>query len=257
MPKYDDLKYDAIKALESRGHDVREWNEFTRGYGYTGFHHSSTPSKANAECIYCKMEVQIDTSPPPNGIEIGGEAVALNCTAKHKNPDGLAITTYSHCYICGKPSKAKTVTLYGFHPICERNPLKIKPNKKSNFKALAKLPKFKGKTYPILPKFNKSFPILSHVYVIVKNGYLCFVMTDLEKVKHGIIEGVKGDCNICVPRDVFGDTIILLSNEGEDFSIAQDDETMSMIISTKNSKTTIKGIDKKEFPNIKEILNPL
>ncbi|MBT4332697.1 MAG: hypothetical protein HOD64_05405, partial [Candidatus Cloacimonetes bacterium] len=62
-------------------------------------------------------------------------------------------------------------------------------------------------------------------------------------------------CNICVPRDVFVDTIILLSNEGEDFTIAQDDETMSMIISTKNSKTTIKGIDKKEFPNIKEILD--
>jgi len=164
---------------------------------------------------------------------------------RNYDSDGLDFTTYSHCYICGKPSKAKTVTLNGFHPACERNPLKIKPNKKSNFKALAKLPKFKG----------KYLPVLSHIYVIVNNGFLCYVMTNREKVKHGIIEGVKGNCNICVPRDAFVDTIILLSNEGEDFIISQDDETMSMIISTANSKTTILGIDKNEFPNVKEILD--
>ena len=164
---------------------------------------------------------------------------------RNYDSDGPDFTTYNHCYICGKPSKAKTVNLNGFHPACARNKLKYKPDEGSKFKALAKLPKYKG----------NALPVLSHVYVIINNGYLCFVMTDLENVKHGVIEGVKGDCNICVPRNAFIDTIILLSNEGEDFTITQDDETMSMIISTSNSKTTIKGIDKEEFPNVQAILD--
>ena len=45
------------------------------------------PSKYNntkretqpAYCEYCGMEVFIDTKPAPNSIDIGGEAVALNC----------------------------------------------------------------------------------------------------------------------------------------------------------------------------------
>lgn len=30
-------------------------------------------------CAVCGMEVDIDTYPPPNGIDIAGPAVALNC----------------------------------------------------------------------------------------------------------------------------------------------------------------------------------
>ena len=30
-------------------------------------------------CIYCKKEVQVNTNPLPNQIDIGGEAVALEC----------------------------------------------------------------------------------------------------------------------------------------------------------------------------------
>ena len=51
--------------------------------------HDMTPFKANGNwrpysaqtsvCRKCGMEVAVDAYPAPNGIDIGGEAVALNC----------------------------------------------------------------------------------------------------------------------------------------------------------------------------------
>ena len=35
-----------------------------------------------AECSVCKAWVQVDTKPLPNGIDIGGPAVALGCPAR-------------------------------------------------------------------------------------------------------------------------------------------------------------------------------
>jgi len=52
-------------------------------FKYTG--HTS----AVAECVHCKMWVEVDTNPPANGIDIGGSAVALDCT-KRKDDDRWA-----------------------------------------------------------------------------------------------------------------------------------------------------------------------
>jgi hypothetical protein len=35
--------------------------------------------KASNECIDCGMAVFVDTNPPPNGIDVSGQAVALQC----------------------------------------------------------------------------------------------------------------------------------------------------------------------------------
>ena len=67
----EDLEASARQSAAWRGHDL------------TGFTYKLTPgrSQAWAKCgrLFCGMGVWIDTNPPPNGIDICGEAVALNC----------------------------------------------------------------------------------------------------------------------------------------------------------------------------------
>lgn len=48
-----------------RGHELRPW--IVDG------------TRAHTSCIECGMYVNVDTSPPPNGIDIGGSAVAMTC----------------------------------------------------------------------------------------------------------------------------------------------------------------------------------
>ena len=64
-----DLRMRAESACETRGHRLGKWD--TR--------HGESRSLANNECIGCGAWVQCNTRPQPNGIDIGGTAVALNC----------------------------------------------------------------------------------------------------------------------------------------------------------------------------------
>jgi hypothetical protein len=62
------LSRDARAACKWRGHDMRPFHPI--------------PYWANvrtSECRKCGMQVAIDADPAPNGIDIGGEAVALDC----------------------------------------------------------------------------------------------------------------------------------------------------------------------------------
>ena len=244
---YYELQEEAIKALESRGHKVIQWQETKNRYGggiYTG---SDTIIKAYSNCIYCNRQVIIDVYPAPNSIDISGEAVALYCVDATKNPDGIALTTYNACFICGKESTSKQVQRDGYHNKCLNGELVIKALPNNTFKALAKFPKYNS---------DKYYPILSHIRVIVYgNGSASFTMTNLEKITTCIIDGVYGDCDICVPRDSFIDIVTLLDNEGDNFTITQDNESMSMIIKSRDSKMVLKGIDSQDFPNVQEILN--
>lgn len=66
------LKASALRACKLRGHDMKkfktlQWDENTN------------PKNCISECKVCGMEVQCLTRPAPNGIDIGGEAVALGC----------------------------------------------------------------------------------------------------------------------------------------------------------------------------------
>jgi hypothetical protein len=63
---FTSLQQQAIAAAESRGH--RLWAFRRDGVG-TSFAH----------CAICRREVTVNIHPPPNGIAIGGEAVAVEC----------------------------------------------------------------------------------------------------------------------------------------------------------------------------------
>ena len=64
----EDLKYAAQNGAILRGHVLGEWIQHSRKHRI----HISN-------CVYCNMQVAINTNPLPNEIDIGGEAIALNC----------------------------------------------------------------------------------------------------------------------------------------------------------------------------------
>ena len=64
------LRTDAMESATWRGH-IMEWG---KPYKY-----KSGRTIQTAYCKLCKMWVQVDTKPDPNGIDIGGSAVAQNC----------------------------------------------------------------------------------------------------------------------------------------------------------------------------------
>lgn len=71
MKKLERLKKQAVAACENRGHDM---TRFRRDGYWT--------KCATASCRDCGMAVTVDAKPMANGIDIGGEAVALNCEVR-------------------------------------------------------------------------------------------------------------------------------------------------------------------------------
>jgi len=69
------LKNEALQACISRGHNMGVWDD-----------HISPSGKGTSfnTCVKCGKEVMVDTNPPPNGIDIGGEAVALSCKPEYE-----------------------------------------------------------------------------------------------------------------------------------------------------------------------------
>lgn len=63
--KLDKLITIAIQSAEYRKHRLNRW--------------VSVEYSAYARCVFCDMQVTVDANPPPNGIDISGQAVALNC----------------------------------------------------------------------------------------------------------------------------------------------------------------------------------
>lgn len=61
------LKREARSSASFRGHKLSRFQ--TSNHGQT----------AHAHCVWCQRSVFVDTNPAPNGIDIHGEAVALNC----------------------------------------------------------------------------------------------------------------------------------------------------------------------------------
>lgn len=60
----------AMSAAQNRGHDLGEWGPGSEW----------DPDASRADCRRCGMSVFVDVSPAPNGIDVSGEAVALDCT---------------------------------------------------------------------------------------------------------------------------------------------------------------------------------
>lgn len=65
MRKIERLKKEALESCKFRDHEMKRFINF----GHTAISH----------CKLCDRSVAVDTHPLSNGIDIGGEAVALNC----------------------------------------------------------------------------------------------------------------------------------------------------------------------------------
>jgi len=66
MRKIERLRREALESCIYRGHKMRP---FSRQYRHWW----------DSECKDCGMAASINDEPAPNDIDIGGEAVALNC----------------------------------------------------------------------------------------------------------------------------------------------------------------------------------
>ena len=67
----NDLKNEAEISCTLRGH-IMEWEKCF-------FHKWSNSNLQDATCKKCGLWVQICDNPQPNGIDIGGPAIAVNC----------------------------------------------------------------------------------------------------------------------------------------------------------------------------------
>lgn len=80
MRKIERLKKEALSACQWRGHIMPRFKCAAH-----------QPTVAFSNCRVCDMQVVVDTKPAPNGIDIGGEAVALNCAIPNKEPQNATV----------------------------------------------------------------------------------------------------------------------------------------------------------------------
>jgi len=73
MRNLSELRTEAEESTGFRQHPELNWSAPW---------HGERASIQHGSCDTCGLEVQICTNPMPNGIDIGGEAVALNCGDK-------------------------------------------------------------------------------------------------------------------------------------------------------------------------------
>ena len=71
MRKVDQLKKDLLASCKFRGHKMES----------LGFVVSGGRIRGGYKCKNCGKWAGYDTNPEPNGIDISGEAVALNCNS--------------------------------------------------------------------------------------------------------------------------------------------------------------------------------
>ncbi len=69
MKRLNRLREEADTGARWRGHELR-WSKPAGSYAR---------QTQVGTCINCGREAFVDTLPPPNGIDISGEAVALSC----------------------------------------------------------------------------------------------------------------------------------------------------------------------------------
>ena len=66
-----------LTQLQRAARTSATWRDHTLGaWGVLNAH------ARRASCVACNAYVDVDAQPPANGIDIGGTAVALNCTVR-------------------------------------------------------------------------------------------------------------------------------------------------------------------------------
>jgi len=74
----DDLIQSAQESIRFRGHtEPKDCWQQTYGKPFAA---RNARRVWLYECAVCGKHCQVDTKPPPNGIDIGGPAVALGCS---------------------------------------------------------------------------------------------------------------------------------------------------------------------------------
>ena len=68
MTSFEKLEKEAVEAAEWRGHKLVPFQQ-----------HEWKRNVCWSDCVKCGMGVCVNIRPLPNEIDIGGEAVALNC----------------------------------------------------------------------------------------------------------------------------------------------------------------------------------
>jgi hypothetical protein len=73
--KFRKLKEGALRSAEQRGHKMADFDPAIK----TARADKSMRYAASAVCTRCAAHVMVDTHPEPNGVDIGGKAVAMGC----------------------------------------------------------------------------------------------------------------------------------------------------------------------------------
>lgn len=80
---YERLRREAISAATARGHRLARFDRWSETRGHAACRNASAPNPKGTypQDTRCLQWVIIDTHPAPNGIDIGGPAVAVDCPA--------------------------------------------------------------------------------------------------------------------------------------------------------------------------------
>jgi hypothetical protein len=214
-----------------------------QNYGYG----SSPKSNAYCHCELCKERFSVDIRSKES---LAFSQCAVNPENKMKKGNGgLQVTTWANCWLCGRPLHSDPAVRRG---TCSEDGCahsgrgypspKEKITKSNQFHALSNLHKSK----------KNRLPVFSHILVIVENGMMVCITADWKKDGEGIehdsvsFTSIEGSCKICVPHETFVD--VMQAIDGEEFSITENAQIMTMYVTTANSKFIIKGIDSAEFP---------
>ena len=219
----------------------QEWNTF--GNRYSSGYGSSNDHTATNKCILCGENFEIEMYPKYKSTMINpcvGNPNKINYT---KDENGIGITTWEFCGVCGRKLSSDSAKLRGTcSEECQnRGKLVIETGKWNKFYPLTKLPK---------EDKNARFPIFNHVLVsFYQDNMQCVMMKDFKWTEIIEIKGVKGNGSMAVKRNAFVD--IMQSFNDEDIEISVDEEKFELYVDYKNSRTVFKGISEKEYPEHK------
>lgn len=158
--------------------------------------------------------------------------------------NGVAITTWSNCYICGAKLSSDAALRrghcaeYGCHRVSQ-----VKPSKDNPFKKL----------HASRHEGNHTWPVLSTYLVQVKDGVMAcrwikFKKDKCEHFEHTFIP-VYGDARICLPRQSFSDLMVLAGEEGVTPEITMNKDVEIAQIKIGKSVSLMKGLPAEEYPH--------
>ena len=84
MTYAEKLRRSALESAAWRGHQMGRFEHY---HGTWLGQRLPNRHAGTAKCKICGAYASFNTYPPPNGIDIGGDAVALNCPVKNDGMD--------------------------------------------------------------------------------------------------------------------------------------------------------------------------